>query len=62
MAIEKTFPESTDVVYSGISFMQKWKAMLQEKDSKKVDEVTEALIKFLKVYKQADAVTDIVEI
>lgn len=62
MAIEKLFPNPTDVIFSGISLLQKWKMVLKEKESRKVDECAEAIIKHLKQARQVEVATDIMEI
>lgn len=32
MVIERQFPKPSDVMYSGLSYLQKWKILLKEKD------------------------------
>lgn len=44
MAIEKSFPAPTDVIFCAISLMQKWKVLLKEKDGQLMDEVHSKIV------------------
>ena len=51
MAIEKTFPNNPiDVIYSGVSFVQKWWRLLNPVDQEKLAGVVEAMRSWLNGY------------
>lgn len=62
MAIERQFPKPSDVMYSGLLYLQKWKTLLKEKDLKLVEEAMCKLMTTLKNLEPASYVSDIVEI
>jgi len=64
MAIEKTFPNNPiDVIYSGVSFVQKWWRLLNPVDQEKLAGVVEAMRSWLNGYSpNITVLSDIVEI
>ena len=62
MAIEKKFPNPTDVVFSGISFLQKWEALLKGERAAKVDQVLRNLMTTVSLRDQVGVVSDIVDL
>lgn len=64
MMIEKHFPKApTDVIYSAISFMQKWSFLLKEGDRERIIQMKEDVLKWLKEFKiNVNSISDIVEI
>jgi CRISPR/Cas system-associated exonuclease Cas4 (RecB family) len=64
MATEKSFIKSpTDVIYVATSFLQRWSVLLKEKDRERVQQVLEAIVKWLKNFKpKSTTATDVFEI
>ncbi|TVU21064.1 hypothetical protein EJB05_30676, partial [Eragrostis curvula] len=62
MAIRKTFPNKpTDVMMSGIAFLQKWSILLKEDDKVKMEAITVKILAWVQGFQPRDvAVTDIV--
>jgi hypothetical protein len=52
MVIQKTFPEtSLDIVYLGLSFVQKWKLLMKLLKKLKVEELMATVLKKAKDFK-----------
>lgn len=64
MAIEKIFVKSpSDVIYVGISLLQRWSTLLKEKDRERVLQVLETIRRWLKEFKpKTTTATDVFEI
>ena len=60
MTIEKKFPNPTDVLFSGIAFLQKWKVLLKESDAERVKTMTKSLLDAIKNRSSLEFVSDIV--
>jgi hypothetical protein len=62
--IEKYFPKApTDVMYTAVSFMQKWSYLLKEEDLKHIIQMKEDILKWLKEFKSiGHSISDIVEL
>lgn len=63
MMIEKQFPKSpTDVIYTALSFMQKWSYLLKDSDREQVTQIKEDVTKWLKGFKtSAPSLSNVVE-
>jgi hypothetical protein len=63
MMIEKHFPKApTDVMYTAVSFMQKWSYLLKDGDMKHIVQMKEDILKWLKEFKSnVHSISDIVE-
>jgi len=65
MRIEKKFPKvPTDVIYTGISFMQQWSYLLKEDDRERINQMKEDVLMWLKEFKNKSnthLMSDIVE-
>ena len=64
MMIEKHLPKTpTDVVYIGLSFMQKWSGLLREEDRERITHLKEDIMRWLKDFKtSAIMLSDAVEV
>ncbi|CAN6210841.1 unnamed protein product [Urochloa humidicola] len=64
MAIEQKFSSSsTSIIFVGISFLQRWKALLKPDDQLKVDGTIDKMMNWLKNFStSAGMVSDIVEL
>ena len=64
MMIEKHLPKTpTDVVYIGLSFMQKWSGLLREEDRERITHLKEDIMRWLKDFKtSAIMLSDVVEV
>ena len=61
MTIEKTFPNnSIDVVYSAISFMQKWWRLLKPADQEKLTEAVDAMRNRLNSFNPSNVVSTVI--
>lgn len=47
MAIDKIFSKPSDVIYSGISYLQTWKPLLKEKDAKQVKQMVWSMLEMM---------------
>jgi hypothetical protein len=65
MRIKKKFPKvPTDVIYTGISFMQQWSYLLKEDDRERINQMKEDVLMWLKEFKNKSnthLMSDIVE-
>jgi hypothetical protein len=63
MAIEKYYPKSSsDVLYAALSLMQRWTILLKEGDNRRISQVKDTMICWLRSFKPSPATTDIYEI
>uniref|UniRef100_A0A0A9FMG5 Reverse transcriptase zinc-binding domain-containing protein n=1 Tax=Arundo donax TaxID=35708 RepID=A0A0A9FMG5_ARUDO len=64
MSIEKKFPKSSsDAVFTGICFLQKWSILLKENDKLKIEVMIDKFKEWMKLFNPSvEMVSDIVEL